>query len=557
MRRRSYALIVAAVFAIALATRTIPLYWSPLPSTLDGFEYVGVARDTISAGVYPYSPELRADFFVVALLTAVASLITGEAPVYTIQPMLSVVGASTVIVGLLLAHRLGHELRWSARRVRVAVLITGGLLSVQGLFLRRTMEPDSEVISILFALLAVVALHRLLLTSDTRWAVPLLLLLGSFPVLHFFGTFNAAVGLTSVFALAIVRRPTRRTLVVGGTAVGGFWLYFILFYETVSRFGILEVGYVSQVKSHPGLFVAWILALVLGAAWYQQATNKIKRGIFLAPLVALFGVVLVNVVQPIYPGTIQSPPAVAGLISLLVVPVVFAGYATPALSVRYDHSVPVLAMIAAPLVIIYFSLTASLTPDFFATGMRAQTFMHVPVFVLVGLGAAGLFHQRAHCSVPWKGIRTMAITALVVCTLLTMPLAFVSLDTVHYPATTTESEFEATGFVSDHVSETWATQHGPNRIAGLYFGNAEGTTAPTREWLVGGAEPACPVLSYESWTTHGAYLWPTQPQTISSEAYESFLTSRNLAYTSSGRDPLAVTIPRTDERNTCEQQQLG
>jgi len=65
MRKQSYALVVVAVFAVALAMRTIPLYWSPLPSTLDSFAYAAVARDTLAAGQYPISSNLRADLFAI------------------------------------------------------------------------------------------------------------------------------------------------------------------------------------------------------------------------------------------------------------------------------------------------------------------------------------------------------------------------------------------------------------------------------------------------------------------------------------------------------------
>jgi hypothetical protein len=544
MRRRSYAFVVLAVFAIALAMRTIPLYWSPLPSTLDGFAYAGLARDTLQTGAYPLSQRPRADFFILTLLTAVTGSVTGEPSVHVIQPMISVIGAAIVVVGVALTHRLGTELGWPSKRVRFAALITGLLLAVEGLFLRRSMEPDPEVLGMLLALLSVIALHRLLSTDDTRWVLPLSVLLFAFPLLHIFSTFNAAVGLVAVFALMVFAKPNRRVALVGGAIVGGFWLYFIAYFEVVQRLDILTVSYVGRVTSNPGLFTAWIFALVFGAGWYQRTSNRTQRAVFLAPLGVLFVLVLVNVVQPIYPGTIRSPPEVALLISFLAIPVLFAGYATPAISKRYTHAVPVIAMFAAPLVIIYFSLTASLTPDFFATGMRAQTFMHVSAFVLVGLAAATAFRGRSLASPSWRVVRVGALVVLVSCTLVTTPLAFVSLDTFHYPATTTESEFEAAEFASERIPGSWASQDGPDRIASHYF-EGGGSHAPTRTWLTGGSPPACPVLLQESWITHGAYLWPAQPQTLPGQAYDSFVADRNLVYSSSGPDPLAIAAPRT------------
>jgi hypothetical protein len=534
-----------------LAMRTFPLYWSSLPSTLDGFAYASLARDTINTDAYPLSSDLRADFFILTFLTAIAGLVTGEAPVYVLQSMISVIGAAIVVVGVALTRRLGTEIGWPSKRVRFAALITGLLPAVEGLFLRRSMEPDPEVLGILLALLSVIALHRLLSTDDTRWAVPLGIFLFVYPLLHFFSTFNAAVGLVTVFALLVFAKPNCRVALVGSAAVGAFWLYFIAYFEAVERFELLEVSYVSQVKTNPGLFVAWMLVLVFGAGWYQRTSSRTQRAVFLAPLGVLFTLVVVNVFQPIYPGTIRSPPEVTILIAFLAIPVLFAGYATPAISKQYTHAIPVVAMFAAPLVIIYFSLTASLTPDFFATGMRAQTFMHVSAFVLVGLAAATIFRGRSLSSPSWRVVRVAAIGVLVVGTLVTTPLAFVSLDTFHYPATTTQSEFEASEFASERIPGSWASQDGPDRIASHYF-EGGGSHAPTRTWLTGGPPPACPVLLQESWVTHGAYLWPAQPQTISKPAYESFIAERNLVYSSTGRDPIAVAVPRSEQsRERC------
>lgn len=539
--RRTYAHVVLAVFAIALAMRTIPLYWSPLPSTLDSFAYAGLARDTLAVGHYPLSSELRADFFILTILTAMAGEVSGEQPLYIIQPMVSIIGSAIVLVGVALTRRLALDMGWPSQRARQAALVTGLLLAVQGLFLRRTTVPDPEVLGILLALLGVLALYRILWAEDNRWVVPFAIILVTFPILHIFSTFNVAVMLAALYALSVAAKPSRRTILVGGVLVATFWAVFVGYYELAERLALFRVSYVGQVRSNPGLFVGWIVALALGAAWYQRVSSRLQRGMLLAPLGVLFVLVILNVFRPIYPGTIQSPPEVAFLISLLVVPVVFAGYGAPALSAQYRHASAVLAMLAGPLVIVYFSLTASLTPDFFATGMRAQTFMHVPAFVLVGLAAASVFRSRV--SVSWRMARRGAICVLVVCTLLTAPLAFVALDTFNYPSTTMESEFEATGFASGSIPGSWATHHPPDRIASHYLEGGE-SVEPVRQWLGGGQAPSCPVLLQESWVTHGAYLWPAQPQVIDGGAYETFLFNSQVVYTNNGRDAITITAPR-------------
>lgn len=552
MRRQSYVLVLATVFAVALAMRTIPLYWSPLPSTLDSFAYAGLARDVLASGQYPVSQEIRADFFVLTLLTTVASMFTGKQPVYVIQPVVSIVGTGIVVVGVALTRRLGTDVGLDGRRLKLAALTTGVLLSVEGLFLRRTTVPDPEVLGILLGLLAVITFYRLLFSEDNRWFVPFAVILVTFPLLHIFSTFNAAVAVTAMYALVFIARPTKRTLLLGGTLLGAFWLAFIGYYEFVERYELFRVSYVGRIRSRPGLFIAWLIALTSGAAWYQRIGARLQRAVLLVPLAALFMLVILNIFLPIYPGTVQSPPEVAIMIAFLSVPVGVAGYAAPFLSHRYDYAVPILALLAAPLVVIYFSLTAGLTPDYFATGMRAQTFMHVPVFVLVGLGAVTILHHRSAGSLPWTSLRTVTVAALLVCTLMTVPLAFVTLDTFHYPATTAESEFAATGFTSQNVPGQWTTHHPPDQIAGQYFrgGSSRG---PTREWLAGGEPPSCPVLTQDSWTTHGAHFFPSRPLTIDRRAYEEVLGQRNTVYSASGRDPLVLSMPRSGSGDwTCD-----
>lgn len=549
-RHRSFALVVGVVLAVALAMRTVPLYWSPLPSTLDSFLYARLASDTLVDGSMPITPDLRADNLVLTSAVAVASLVTGERPVHVIQPALSVVGATTCVVAVAFTRRLAADLQWPPRRVTLAALTAGLLLAVQGLFLRRTTVPDPEVIGLLFTLLAVLACHRALTTQGERgrrWLLVLAIFVGTFPILHQFSTFNAAMALTALVGAELARRPTRRTFALGGGVLAVFWTLFVGYYELVARLDVLQVTYAGRIQSHPGLFLAWLVAMLVAVAWYQQTTARAQRTTFLLPVLAGFALVVANVATTVFPGTIRSPPTIAALVSLLVVPALFAGYGTPSLASQYRHATPVLALLAAPLVVMYFSMTATLTPEYFGTVMRAQTFVHVPVFVLVGLAAATIA-TSTNGALEALPVRGTLIAALVVCTLATVPLAFLTLDTAHFPATTAESEFQTTGFTAHHVDGPWTSHHPQTKLASQYFRSSHAEIAPTRTWLADGPPPACPVLTQQSWTTHGAHFWPSQPLTIPAAEHEAFLTERNLVYSTSGRDPmnLALSLESTD-----------
>jgi hypothetical protein len=548
--RRSYLLVGLAVFAVAAAMRVIPLYWSPLPHVLDGFAHAGLARRTLAAGQVPISSDLRADLLVITSLTATASLVTGEAPLYVIQPMMSLAGATVPLVGMAFTRRLGADLGWPARKVRAAVLACGMLLAVQGLFLRHTSIPDPEPIGQLFAFLAALSLHRLLVRREAgRWAVPLVVLLVLFPILHKFSTFNAALGLTALVGAELARRPSKRTALLGGGVVGGFWALFVGYYEFVERTGILGVQYVDQVRGHPGLFVAWVVVMLVGVAWYQSISTRARRVLFFGPFGLLFVLVGVNIVRPVFPGTIPSPPAVMVLVSFLFVPVAFAGYGLFALSRRHETASLVAALLAAPLVVIYFALTASLTPEFFATAIRGQAFLHVPAFVLVGLATASVA-GRATGVTRRRSVRAGLVAALAVSTLLTVPIAFVALDTLDYPGTTAESEFAAVGHASAHVEGRWTTDHGPMRVGRTTFG-ANASMGPSRTWLRGGPPPGCPMVSFSGWVTNGANFWPASPESTDRARYDATLAERNLVYTANGRESVTLSAPADGESRGC------
>jgi len=59
-------------------------------------------------------------------------------------------------------------------------------------------------------------------------------------------------------------------------------------------------------------------------------------------------------------------------------------------------------------------------------------------------------------------------------------------------------------------------------------------------------------VSQRSWTTTtGAHLFPAAPQVISSERYRAGVAERHVVYTSSGRDPLILSLPLNDTVAGC------
>jgi hypothetical protein len=94
-RPASLALLGLAVFATAVAARAAPMLWSPLPATLDGFNYAGLARATLATGSLPWGAGvLAADEVGFTAVLATASAVTGVEPLYLAQPLIAFVGAA-------------------------------------------------------------------------------------------------------------------------------------------------------------------------------------------------------------------------------------------------------------------------------------------------------------------------------------------------------------------------------------------------------------------------------------------------------------------------------
>ena len=549
--RRSYLLVGTGVLAVALVVRLVPLYWSPLPATLDGFDYVRIADVLVETGRFPLEG-FRADKFVFSGLLAVASLAVGERPLYLAQPFVAVVGAVSCLIPVALVREFGLGLGWSPSRVRYAATLAGLALALDGIYARRTGVPDEELLAYLLIPLLALALYRTLDRGRPAWLVVTLGLMLALPLTHSFSTLIAALTVTGVAAayLAGVRRL--RTWGLGLGLVGGFWVYFATYYEFAARNELLTVAYVERVMAHPSLFLAWLVVLVVGVAWWLRASERWQRATFLFPIAVGLLVVIANAFVTVFPGTIQSPPVVLGLILCYVIPVVIAGVAVPSVTDYPPVGIVVAALLAAPVVNTYFSLTATLTPDFFGTVVRTQTFAHLPVMVLaalavVAVGTGGPFVSRGGRA--RTAIRIGVVVLFVGAVAATTPLAYINLDTGSVPSTTLQSEYEAAQFVVDHVEGPVATDHTVTQL--LTFSGSEGTYFPTREWLVGGPVPACPFVSQRSWTTTGAHLFPAAPETISSERYRGGIAERHVVYTASGMDPVTLSLPRNANTTGC------
>jgi hypothetical protein len=523
-RRGVGLLAVLAVFAVGLAARTWLLQYSPLPATLDGVRYAALARETLATGGFPFA-HVDSDELVFTSVIALASAVTGVDPLHLAQPVTAVLGAAAGLTGMVIAVAVARGFGWSGRRLRYVGVLAGLTLAVEGLFLRRTGVPDEEVAALLLvSLVALAALHN-------------------------FSTAIAALVVTALVAVHVTRDPTRRTTLVGGAIALGFWGLFLGYFTLAEWLG-LRLTYSGLLRDHPGLFVAWVLVLAVGSAWFQRASKRGQRTAFLLPFGVLFAVVAVNLARPVFPETIATPTAVLALVLLFAVPVALFGWGVPRLSRRRlapEAGPFVYALAAGPLAMVWFTLTTALTPEFFGASMRAQSFAHHAVFALAAVVAVGVATRER-----WRSVGRVLVLALVLVAVVSMPLGYVHLDNTAYPATIHESEFDAASFARTNLPESYTSDHRLSQLGSLYyFTGANATPAPTRTWLVDGRPPACPTIVQRVWTRSGAHFYPTPAQTLPTEEYRRWIATNHAVYDTGGYTKTTLVVPLGNRSRGC------
>ncbi|GCF12113.1 hypothetical protein Harman_00480 [Haloarcula mannanilytica] len=551
--RKGRLLLIVAVVAVAVAARLTTLHWTPLPSTLDGFGYVALARDTLETGTFPLT-RFRADNIVFTAVLTLTGAITGERPLYIAQPVVAVTGAASCLTAMALVKRLAQSIRWRHSRTTLAMGIVGMGLAVEGIYLRRTGQTDEEALAFLLLPLFAIAVHRLLRTERyrRRWGAVVVVLFAAFPLLHTFSSLIVGLVLTGVLAAHLARIPSRRDAVTALAVVAGFWVYMWGYYRFAER-SLLEVPYVDRISAYPGLFLAWVVVLVATLIWFQRTSARLQRATLGGAVGLWFLTLAANATQTVFPGTQTTPVGLLVLVVAFAVPVLFAVVGLPHASRDRRRIGPVvLALLLAPVVIVYFSLTASLTPEYYGTALRGQTFVHLPVFVLAGIGIAAVAYHRSPTPDGGLGtsrthshrIATVLTVVILVAAVVTMPIAFVNLDTFAFPTGATESQFAAATFTADHVDEQWASDHPFSRIVALYYpGASNGTYQPVARWLGGGSKPTCPTLSRASWGTTGAHLFPAGSEKTTPAALEEWRYENDVVYDTRSLDSVYLVRP--------------
>lgn len=541
MNRRSWWLLVSAALTVGIATRAGYLWWSPLPATLDGFSYARLASAVLSQETL-FVPGMASDELVFSVLLATASELTGVRPLYLAQPLVACLGGASVLSGIVLVRSLAADIGWNERRTFHAGVLAALGLAVSGMYLRRTGVPDEEAIGLLLLPLVILVAHRVIRTRRLAWAATFGTLVAIYPPLHNLSSLVAAFTVSGLAFLHVVEARERREVLTALAVAGTFWAYFAAYYAVAAKAGF-QLTYTGILRDHLGAFLAWGIVLLVGIIWLQSTSSRAIRVTLGLGVGAWFIAAAINLFVPVFPGTIETPPLVLGLVALYVVPVAVVIWWVPEVVQQYGETRVVVALLLGPLLLGWFALTTTLTPEFFDTVLRVQVHAHIAAIVLAAGGVVTVASRR-----PATG--RVLIGALVLATVLSAPFAFVHLDTGTAPRTVHESEFEAVAFASS--GGLFASDHRLSRVGSLYFGvPISGATGQTYQWLGGGSSPDCLTVAQQSWTTDGAHFYPRSPKTISGSRLNEWLAQNSVVYTSGGVTETYAVLPSSQPRSGC------
>jgi hypothetical protein len=536
--------VIAIVLVWAGLARGAILHWSPYPATLDGFFHLRSLELLSASGTIP--TPIDWDRVVMTAFLGSVREVLGVKALTLLQPLSAVLGLAPVLVGIVLVRRLAiavHGL--SSGQTRVAVALTGGVLAIEGLFVRRSGVPDEELLGLLFVPLVAYTFHRWLRTERWRWAVPSVVLLVVLPATH---SLSTTVTLFTIGVITIVHTAAGWRLSVGLRAAGGllFGLACALgYYWLATTAPTLTLSYADRLLSQPRLLGAWIVLLAAGVVWFVRTSARIQRVIVGGVLLSWIGVLAANLAQPVYVGTIPTPPLVLALVMPLTGLIAAAALGIDRVANRDARGTAVLGLFVAPIVLVNYFLTAGLSPDLFDAILRVQTFVHLPAAAIAGTFVATRFTGVAGAGVRWRRWGRAAFAVVLLGAVVTAPLGVMALDTATVPGTTTPKAFAGAGFAATHVTGTWASDDQVQRVSGLYYDHSAGVE-PVARWARGGNAPQVPVVATPAWTDRGIHQYPRPPARVDADRFVAWRAERGVVYTtgrSDDRDHYLLVVP--------------
>lgn len=521
------AAVVVALVCLALAARLVPLTFSPLPFSVDGFALTRIASDIMARGSWAIDPasvnSYNQKLGGFSLLWAVTAEVGGLSPLVSAQLYVALITCLTVLAGYLFGAKTTGR--------RLGGFAAGLFLALFGSFLNVTSGVAKESIALLVFPIAVLLFHERADPKKRALAVVLLIFL---PFLHSLTTF-----LTLGMLAALVVLTQRRALFRGRFS----WKALALDVVTGPALGVAALGYYLSVDlpflseflapAAFALFLAVVLLLtVLIGPTFRPQKRRFGHGkvgaaakAILPPAIG-FALLLGNASTSLFVGTITTPPAfLEEMPSLLVLAAFGIGGFVLVRRTTNRMGDLVVAMLVAPIALILFGFFRGLDPLGQVLVYRAFDFLDYALAILVAVAFVAVWG-----ALRMRPLRVLLAVGFLAALLATTPMAWNTSAVLGVQNVTTSEEFHALALIASFGAHRVATDERLADVASWWFGLSADASLPLKlrdNASLAGAEYA---LILERWSTVGAQIHPAPNLVVAPDAIHRFVAANRVVY---------------------------
>jgi hypothetical protein len=521
------AAVVVALVCLALAARLVPLTFSPLPFSVDGFALARIASDIMARGSWSIDPanvnSYNQKLGGFSLLWAVTAEVGGLSPLVHAQLYVPLITCLAVLPGYLLGAK--------ATGRRLGGFAAGLFLALFGSFLNVTSGVAKESIALLVFPMAVLLFHE---RADPRKRALAVVLLIFLPFLHSLTTF-----LTLGMLAALVVLTQRRAVFRGRFSWKAFALDVVtgpaLAAAALGYYLTVDLPYVSEFLAPAAfaLFLALVLLLtVLIGPTFRPRKSRFGHGTLVAAAKAAvppaigFALLLGNASTSVFVGTIATPPAFfQGIPSLLVLASFCVGGFVLVRRTTNRMGDLVVAMLVAPIALILFGFFRGLDPLGLVLVYRAFDFLDYALAILAAVAFVAAW--SALRSRPWRALLGVGFLAAL---LATTPMAWNTSAVLGVQNVTTSEEYHALALITSLGAHRVATDERLADVASWWFGLSADATLPLKLRDNASLVGADYALVLERWSTVGAQIHPAPNIVLASRIVASFLAGNRVLY---------------------------
>ena len=520
--------IVAALLCLALGARLVPLTFSPLPFSIDGFALARISSNIAADGTWRIDPADTNSYNQklpgFSILWSAASQVGGLSPLVHVQLILPFLTCTTVLVAYLLGVK--------ATGRRLGGFVAGLFIALFGSFLLLTSATAKESIGLLVFPVAVLLFRE---REDPRKRALAVVLLLFLPFLHSLTTF-LTLGMIAALVVLAHRRALARgrfswralvlDVVTGPALALGAWAYYVA----------VDLPFLSDILA-PAAFVLFLAVVVLLTALLastaRPAKSRIGRRLVspvaraVLPPVLGFALLLGNASTNLFVGTATTQPAFFQVLPAIVVFAAFgvSGFQLTRRTTNRANDLMV-SMIVAPVALIVFGMLHGLDPEGLLLVYRAFDFLDYALAVLIAVAFVAAWKGLAR----FRPARAFLMTGLVLSLIATAPMAWNTPAVFGVQNVTTTDEFQTLALLGSLGAPNVTTDQRLADVGRMWFGYSTDGLLPLRlrdNESIGGFAYA---LVLEEWMTAGAQVHPAPNVVLAPTVFFAFLQANQVVF---------------------------